>query len=685
MEYKIIRDPKYHGTAFSVSQELEYHGKAAEYIRSVYEAEGVDGLVRNTVFERNVNTFKDEEIHSGLLALDEYKVSAKGVTASLEETGFVKKFLTLTDIQVDVFRQASHNGSSLAELPPLEVEMHSQPIVKRVEFPPTPYQATFINPDITTAEQRYSTLVFGLGAPTINELNAFTYGSGAFDGTADAVFSTPPELFTAKESGPCQVELFLDTQFSVLRFANNGRFGGVEVWYWLAVDGQEPQLLAHDLRTDLDAEDYNKHLTVEPMEVTLDLRIGDKVYLYGQVAVSRVTSNVLDNYRFEYHLGVYPGSYLRLKAITSTPATKAKGLLVYEALQRCVESITDTPGSFYSEYFGRTDCSLPYAVDGPGSLTMVTSSWLIRNFPLADKPFFVAFDELLASLDAAHCLGVGIEMRDGRQVVRVEPRSHFYQPTQVLRLDNATEQQKRVLRDRIYNTVSIGYQRWKSGNENGLREFNGKRAYVLPISRVKGSYSALSPYVAAGYVIEETRRDQYVATPDKENSGDGQNFLVCLRRAASGGFETERDQAFALVEGVLTPSQTYNLRLSPGRMLRRHGAWLRTGLVHQADRMITLGPPEGNEKLVTQLLDEAAPLDESLPIRVDSLAAPLFYPEEYQFKSQLSIGQLAQLRANPYRLIYFPDAKGVELSGYLLSVVVAPASRACTFTLLRFS
>ncbi len=674
--YKLERHPKYHGIAFSVSATLIFHGRAAEYIRTVYEAAGAEGVVRLTVFERDENNLRFDEVYSGLLALDEYKATAQGVEVPLDEAGFTKKFLSLDDVQIDLLRTTSQGGSLLTTTRPLRLEMHSQPIVKRTEFGPTKFQAESMTPNVSTAAQRVSVLVFGLGQPTINELETFTYETGTFED------DNPPALFTATGNGPYTVDINLDTSFKIL--ASVGRFARGDIEYYFQVADGAPRSLVRDLVADNEGDYDSRGRLNASASFTVDMNIGDNAYLWGRIIVDEVTGNILGNYSFEYRARVNTGSYLRIAAVTSTEDTEATGMLAHETLQRCVESITDQPGAFYSEYFGRPDCLRPYAQDGPGALTFVTSSWLLRNFPLAEKPLFASFKDAYESLDSQHCLGAGIDLRDGRQVVRVEQRSHFYQTTVGLRLTAAINQQKSAARARIFNQATIGYSRWKSGNENGLKEFNGKRTYVLPISRVKGTYTAVSSYIAAGYVIEETRRDQYVATPGKENSGDGQNFLICLRRTDEG-FETERDQDFISVEGVLVPALTYNLRVSPGRMLRAHGAWLRAGLHHQEARRITQGPPEGNEKISTQLLNESAPLDEAAEVLVSELPAPFFFAEEYQLDTTLSIPQLKRLKANPYKLIAFPDAKGATLSGWLLSADIKPASRECTLTLLRYS
>jgi hypothetical protein len=612
------------------------------------------------------------------------------VTVTLEETGFTKKIQTQADVPVNLFRPTSQGGAGLPDLALTQVPLYSQPVVLRSEFGPTGFQQASPPLPITNAAGRYSTIVFGFGEAQVNELGLFTYQSGLLqDGTSTFeptrpipvyAHGQPPELFTATSFGEYTVSLNLDTTLRVVR--ETGDFDKVTLEYFLRVNDEAPTLLYRDQDNDA-AGPYERNATAQ-LDTNLQLQIDDKVYLYGQLTVEDVSGNALGDYSFPSSVRTNAGSFLRITAATRTRGTFCEGLLAYEALERTLGSITDTPRPLYSEFFGRTDTSTPYAQDGPGSLLLLTDSWRVRNFPAADKPFTFSFQELYNALDAEYCLGMGTEVRNGRQVIRIEPRAHFYQAQQGLALGPLNELKKSVASEYIFNTVQVGYEAWKSNSENGLAELNASRTYTLPITNQKNVYEAMSKVSASGYLLEQTRRDQYSAKPDKENTGDGTLFMISLRRASAGGFVPERNEAFAQISGVLSPTETYNLRLSPARMLRRHAAWLHAGVLRQEGRAIVLAEAEGNTRVITRLQSEAAPVVEKADLLVDELPAPFFFAEVYEGTTTLRAAQLRQLRAKPYQLISFEDERGNRLSGFVVRAEIAPASRRATLTLLRY-
>ncbi|RPD50061.1 hypothetical protein DNI29_04490 [Hymenobacter sediminis] len=689
LRYVLQRDEQYHGVTLEMSTDLTFVKKGADYLRTLYEGKGVEAVAHLSVYQHNPNEFRADLAAYQRVDFTQYSSSARGVSVKLKEVGFTTKFLNRDSTDVELQRGESVEGVALPPLEPIELQMHSQVLTQQYQAPKKDsFIPTAGENYVMDGESRFQTILFGFGTPEVDEFNIGVMASGAFTVEKDSG-TARPHFFTAAANGKFTLSFKLRSSLLIEQGDDQPfplktpSFEKVDISYYMRVNEEIVATLGSFSNSVDKGQDYRRTFDKDFTQV-LDLKAGDKVYLYADLHVYDITPNdpILGYYSFKVTPKVLKGSELTIKASTTTEPTPAKGLLVYEAIERTLQSITDTPGAvLYSEYFGRPE--LGYKADGPGALTFITSGFALRGFPLADKPLTCSFEDLYASLDAVECLGVGIEHRNGREVVRVENRRYFYQDTVVLTLGRVADLRKACHPSLLYNQAQVGYTRWESGAPNGLAEFNGQRSYALPISQVSTSYNALSPYSAAGCLIEETRRQPYVSTQQKEGQADSNNFLIRLRRAPDGTLATERAEAFSLVEGTLAADSAYNLRITPARNLHRHGAWLRAGLLHREDRKLQRTATQGNDELSSQLNGEAEPIAERADVLVEDLPAPYVLAETYEFTWRLTLSELAQLRRNPYGLIRFRDESGRLKAGYLLKADRTPVSGKTSFTLLR--
>lgn len=718
LKYLFARDVKRHGVLISVSVDLTFVKEAAAYLRLAYEggtdatgavvpAGGVEALVVLTVYEQDPNELRPVEIYRGRLDFTTYASAETGVTARFKETGFTTALLTRDDAAVDLFGRESLSGTATPRYEPATAQLHSQQTLQRFEMARTTPDDT-PGEGLVTPDNESQLVFFGMEEPTRNEFDIAPFANGPVPGNVNSPANVP--FYTAKARGPHTFTFRLDTYPRITQ-TSGAFFEEIDIKYefettrrgsftntrLLTFRRQSPNLNNGNLLPPKPAfppsgDDYRYRLDTGPRVFVVDMEPGDQAYLYGEIFVHEFSGS---QYVTTVSAAMGVGSYLRVSAPTTTDPTSCVGLLVHEAFERCAEAATDQSPAFYSEFYGRTDTRRPYARDGAGALRMVTSGFQLRGFPLpsapappagetdARKSLNVAFNDLYDGLDAIDCLGQGVEERDGRPVVRVEPRGYFYQEAEVLRLGAVSALTKRVYPELLHNAAEFGYSHWQSGAPNGLDEFNGRRTYSLPLTQVKRTYAAVSTLNAAGYRIEEARRDRFADGATKEGKADAEPFLICLRRAGTG-FVSERLESFtSATAGILSPATAYNLRLSPGRMLRAHGPWLRAGLAAQPTGRLLPGRAEGNAHLVSQRLDEAAPLDEFAAVPVAELASPLVLAETYEFTVRLRRGQMATLQRNPYGRISFVDGLGQRKSGYLLRAERTPQGGLTTFTLLR--
>ena len=715
------RDERFHGVSFTGSTDLTFWKRGGAYLRTLYDggtledgtiipAQGIEAVAALTIFERDPNEFRTDEALRMRVDFTQLRSSESGVAVKLKQLGFQTTLLARADTAIDLLPAfglgKSLGGVYLPNYTPTQVQMHSQ--VLRLKYEATSKADKELSPgnmfgsdDDDPSHQQI--LYFGFDSQVVNDLALEPFGGGFVAGDANTV--TP--IYRAKENGTFVLDLALYAQVEAhtgtgVPFMRQFTEVGASIFLRTEIGGvrSEVRLQPEIAVGNLDG-DYVGDISVAPTQFIIQLQVGDSIALYGSYYVHGLNGGRFDPYQATITATMKPGSYLRITADSTTEPTSCRGLLPYEALSRIVDSITDASGGFYSEYFGRTDSLPAYAMDGPGSLALLTNGFGLRGYPLPSdglakpigegetdprKPLTASFNELYTGLDAIHCLGAGFEQRNGKPTLRIEPRSYFFQPTVTLELGAVQGLVKSPYTPLQYNAVEVGYQHWQSGAAVGLDAFNGQRTYSLPLTQVKATYSTLSSLNTEGYLIEGARRQPFSLSTNQEGQADQELFLIALQRPLGGGFTTERAfPAFQRVEGILAKDTAYNLRYAPGRNLRRHGAWLRAGLAPQAaaGKALMRGEVAGNDKLLTQLATETTPIDEHADVPLTDLAAPYFFSETYEFTAKLRRHQVRQLTARPYGLIAFLDGSGARKQGYLLKVECEPESGKASFTLLR--
>lgn len=713
LKYLFARDEQYHGVTLTMSSELTFWKQGGAYLRVLYaggvdsrgrliEAQGIEAVAVLTVFETDPNEFRTTPVYRARVDFTTYRNSEAGVQVKLKELGFATSLLARADTDVDLFGSTSLGGVALAAPNPASILLHSQML--RLKYAASQAASVDLSPGYMTGDEdnlsHEQLLYFGFDTQGDNDLALEPVGGGFVAGDKTTVVPILPINF----NGPLTVELDLRAHINATNNGNGPGFETVEGDCYLRIlhkDGTsiDRRLIPDFYQGDLDG-DYVADLLTGQQSYTFDVQVGDAVLLYARYFVHDIGGlGTSIRYQSTITATMLPGSYLRIAAESTTPATTAKGLLVYEALQRTIEAMTDQRGGLYSDYFGRTDCYPAYSLDGPGSLRFLTNGFGLRGFPLptdvaapnADgtdprKPLTGSFSAIYGGLDAIDCLGAGFEQRNGQPTLRVEPRGHFYQATETLRLGAVQGLVNSVDLAGFYNAVHVGYNHWQSGAAVGLDEFNGQHTYTLPLSQVKAVYTALSSLNAAGYLIEQGRRQQFVMGTNQEGQADQELFVICLRRdPLTRALSTQKAEGFTTVWGILDGDTAYNLPISPKRNALRHGPFIRVGLAPQAaqGKKLSLGVVEGNDKLVSQMVGEAAPVDEHADILITDLAAPFYLSEPYEFTAKLRRHQVKQLAAKPYGLISFLDATGTRKRGYLKQVECEPESGKASFTLLR--
>jgi hypothetical protein len=670
----IARDAKYHGCAIKFTVDLDWITQGKAFITSVYQQLGIRADITVVIHEYIPDINDYVEAYTGQLNLDKLAITEQTASCNVEERNFMQLIFNSEDIELDLFSMQTLSGKAIArETPFLQLQLHSKAIPLRTTADTDENQAEY---QIIT-DKRVGIIYTSFDKIDHDEFN--TRRQDGDEGTGINKYNTgisfeqnqnPIIEFTT--TGKVTLEYAVNVEFWLN--SEKGDFDYARLEWWFGFN--EANIIWSHKNTGV-KELYNETIFVPKTTLELDVKPGDKLYFYGFITVQEVSGNFQLRYRVQPNVG----TYIHLTGATTTESSPAKGLLAYEAFDRMVHMMTGRPNSFYSELLGRTD-SEPrlYGKDGDASLTWLSNGFQIRQFPLKERTISTSFKEAYDALDAIWNVGMGPEIIDNRQVLRIEKKAHFYRDEVVLELGPVSNLKKEVATGLYYNEAEFGYSKWQNNQDGTLDEFNTKTTRTLP-DGVKGKYSAIGKWIASGYTIEATRREQYKDSNTKDASNDKEIFVVRLTRYY-GIFTTLRNQDME-ISGVLDPDSIYNIDITPTRNLFRHGNMLSAGLLHEDNENLFLQPGEANFKVSCKLPGETKAVAEDMLIKAKDLERPLWLPEYYTFDYPIRTSERKLLEANPYGTIVFRDIFGNKKKGYLINVDCNPFSKETGWKLIR--
>jgi hypothetical protein len=717
------------GVIHEYSLDLQFNKQSRAYLRDVFDVGGgIEATVIVNVFEYSPNAFKWNQIGSGKIKYTNFDIDAESVKTSIEQTGFQRKVLNLLEKDVDLETTTSQGGTTLPAIAYLDLTLHSKKIIKTSRMTPadlTEFQQldAYIMELPGSGAYRERILYGSMDTQKIEpkELpDSFSLGWGWVDSGDGTLGITGPatveetqahleaeldpriNLAALTESGVATVAGVLELQHEIeasdasgdVDVCGDGALGEIELHAWY--EHRDASNVIKDLQhigqfamPNCGSRPDNNYSTgiLEQIPFSFPgvvIEPGDKIYVYETVRIyGNYDVTGVGDETVEHHFRVTPGPnhYISITSDTVTPTSQAKAYAIYEALERMFQYYTDQTDCFRSDYFNRTDTSNPAAQDGPGSLRAILSGANIRQ--VNGKTTFVNGKEFFGALNAMDCLGMGFELRDGKQVVVVEPLQYFYNKNLLIADLGPVTELHRIVDTKSYaNQIEFNYGKIDIQKTNALDEFGTLRRFGYPITQVSTKQLATTQYKISGHEIEDQRR-KISSTEDSKN--DDRNFFISLVRDGLG-FKPKTNEGYTLVQNLYSPETAYNLDYSPRRNLDN---WLKVvaiSLYKSLTKLIKFDSGEGNYLMVTQKTGETEPKPEGGPgVTIDLTGVePLYQPERYKFKCPLSSDTMAAIRLNPYGYFKFQEFPGgPDLEGYLSKVTRETKKKLGTFELLK--
>lgn len=718
-ELVLSRHEIYEGIFKDYTVKVEFFcGAGKEYIDNIYDTQGIEAVV-TCLIEMDCNESGIfETLYDGKLIMKSFeKVEAAPAysRANLEQIGIIQTVLNRMEIKIDLTKTETLDGDSVDPLTYLGYDLttHSKQILMRSEFltlenhilgsEDTIYVSEGFNPgDSVSADfPMYSTIgdIQFTNYVTPNFLLTNSFRSQALIETQEELLEVTEE-FRLKGSFKLRGQLLGIGKYEIISFGliRQGP-DGTTVLYSASSGGQ----FTGDFEIPFDVTDTIVHS---------DVQTGTRFSYYFGMVTADQTIDPLTQIPFDVVLSIDDEiTYSNFQAKSETEPSITKSFAIFETGADIARKITNKADSFRSNYLGRTN-SEPYAytVNGCGSFTAITNGFQLRGFPLVDRPVYCSMMEYFESLNAIHCLGLGVKQDGDNTYIEIEPKEYFYRNDEVvLTLNNIRGLTTTFNQKAFYNSVKIGFDQWRKEGVNGLDEFCTKHEYATQLKSIKNELTAVSTFIAGPYALERERRQRYSSSTTTDADYDNNNFIIALNRSVdesnipTGLDIAEKDENYTDVDNVLSPETIYNLRFKPSRSIRNWYKILSTSLIKLNDTLKTVRFVfgEGNKSITSTGAEICDPANqdvvtagEDLIIEVPNSSTdyePLFSGEiDVLEEYPLSFSNYLHLKSlddngipNYYKLVRYSTGESNYIYGFIDEIRYRPVQGKASFKFRR--
>jgi hypothetical protein len=725
------RDPVFHGMENIVSDGLKFWGAGAQVVKLAFETDGIEAALSFDITYSCDNGVTYNTFFNGILNCFLYSIINNEVTIKIEPSGFHRLVKNRLDSPINLNSNTSIDGLPMSNINPFDLGLHSKDVVKISNQIADTSLNGFLSQTFQNNDDILSFLPLQSDVQELSDLIDITdlYTKCANSACASESIQNFFINNTTSSERITSIEVSYKLKGDFIFRPPDGEVGeysivGYSIYYAYGDDPFSNRSLIYFNSSPADFTlgwpdgfgDYtSKDFSFDVIgSFTIDSPyIGEKIYLYAVLETATISGGGgADNFVVTYVID--PSTNITVKGESISDPSTTKALLVHEAFAKISESITGIQDSFRSDFFGQIN-SQPHQYDsnGCGAWTAITNGLNIRKMKDKNSDYFpivTTFNDLFSSCDAVWNLGMRIE-RDssGKEYIRVEPKEYFYNASTILNCFNVSDLTASPATELIFNNYKVGYEKWNLNitGSNAIDEFNSDRSYILPGKMANKQLVTISKYIASGYVIEQTRRLQYLTNPSNDFETDNDLFFICTNRDRvhsdlyttppvltyyEAGTVSERDENFTDISNVLSPETCYNYRISPVRMAINWYKYLAATLYKHPTNPIKFTSGTGNYQEADTMINDCI-ISDSIEQDENLIASningnnalPIYFPEILKFSYPLSYDEFTTILNNSEKAIGASCSSSNQYIGFIQSIVFRPTTDGgiADFTLLR--
>lgn len=660
-ETKIGRSEESHGIFITETNNLEFYGRAKQYLENLWELKSVSAKCRMIKKVRHPRT--DEwQLHSDGY-LDFYTRSIKNAKFQIDFVeGGLRELLTSQFRETfELNRETDIKGNSITPLKTDTLSLKGRDMYLQSRWSNknnTDFWVRSGEWNSNEVREVFQPFPLEFVANSDEENIANPIESSRMDGTDAVGEQTMFFLIANRDRG--RIELSFKGSFQI----NPDDYTAANT---------TNRELAIVLRKYTGGDAFN----FDPADEVLIDYLGDWIGIVGNtitVDFSRVFKDATqvrqgESYAIGLKLrGVY-GSGLNAAGRADLHMTNYEGSLSWAEDSFYRRTISDcltayNTGRRLSEIFTGAPCFESYLLEGkdPTLLTdanhefvFAAGGWL-RNLSkeietkdefgnvisTQEKPWPIefSFEDFYKSIFATLPVGYGISTVGAKQSIVFESLRYFFQRVTTVKLGKITIKERSAANELCYQSLKFGYE--KGGNYEqplGLDEYNTQTDTITPLTGTDNEYNAVGMARTDSYGAEYTRRKQAKDFPDEDTNMDKDNFLFDVKKTdriiGKDVFEPRlwADDFTTPPTGVYSPQTAFNLNLSPGWNRYRHSYWYNAAIYKLQDEALQFTNSKGNSDLKTFKVDRS--LKENQPeVPVPELDSPIFEPEWIEAESE---------------------------------------------------
>lgn len=305
--------------------------------------------------------------------------------------------------------------------------------------------------------------------------------------------------------------------------------------------------------------------------------------------------------------------------------SQTKAILMNDVGDRLMKVITGEENRYFSDFF----------TNGDFKLMGITYGLWIRQF--FEKKISISLKDFLDTTNFVLHTGHTIQKINGVDTLVHEDMRYFFQDQVGITLPiQISDVERKPATDLYFSNIDYGYDKPK-GEElyeesMGLTEYNTKTSATFPITRVDKKLNTLSKWRADPNGKEFARRKSKLDFAEEDTRYDRDVFLLDLKEGLGTALEERlfQDDFETEPTGIFSPETATNLRITPFRNLERRGFFIRGGFQKFKEDFIRVTEIIGNSDLSTKKVGEVI-RSESADIPIKELERPLFENEWVTF------------------------------------------------------
>lgn len=442
--------------------------------------------------------------------------------------------------------------------------------------------------------------ISGTVDPEIDEIqNTYTIPV-VYVESADDIFE---QIEIADGFGELEIDVDINFYFRTeLLFTSTGTITGLFITAELYVQLNDDAPILLDNFTNF-FTDYPDELNLSLTDTyTIDVNTGDRVTVYCHFIFDPTTSTTSGTWTNRKLYGGITSETVTFNFKSKKADTTAQSFLLHDVGSEVSDRIIGQNDTFYSEYLGSPNTLARSYIDrGCGANYVLVRGLQLRQYTLSEKPFFQSFNQWWNGVNPILNLGLGYENVAGNEVIRVEEKSHFYDPEIVFYFSNVQDISRTYDSDYIFKNIKAGYRVWQAEEISGLDDPQTKRTYSPSIKRTGTDLNIESEFIAASLAIEQTRRKTREKSADYKF--DENTFIISVRDGAGQQFQPELGEDFSSVTNLNNPDERYNLRITPARNFVRWLNYVSGAMQKYLLQAFKFSSGEGNYDMSSVLAD----------------------------------------------------------------------------------